>query len=471
LFGSQAAEDENPEQLKSYFIKNKAYERANAEIALRIIVGHKGVGKSALLKMLYLEQSANNNLAIWLQPNDISRAWSVTGSFVEKVEGIKKNLIQIIAEKSFDKFTIFGQETCSIPGLNTVRSLFGYLTKEIKVKDSASLEARLVGEFLKEQVIFIYVDDIDRGWAATPTDVENISALINATRDMANQKEGGDLRFKIGIRTDAYNLVREHDESGDKFEPYKVPISWTNHDVLVLMAKRIANYFCETFDAEEYLEKGMADQKKVSRYFFPIIVERFEGSGHWSNCPIHRVLLSLTRKRPRDLIKLLSGAALVAEKNGHNIIVTSDLTDSFPDYSKGRIFDIVSEFRSELPEIEKVLFSLRPTIKQKRKGEKPYLYLDDELKSRLNKFCMGSNIVFKNGRRATGSNLAEFLFKIDFVIARRQVSGEIERYFYDDHPKLQSPNAKFGMQWEVHPAYRWARDPQDVREIISSLDI
>lgn len=471
LFGAQAAEDDRPDQLKSYFIRNKAYERAGANIPLRIIVGHKGVGKSALLKMLFLQDASDKVLSIWLQPNDISRAWSVTGNFVEKVEGIKKNILSIIAEKSFDELEIFGKQTASMPGLSSARSLFRILTKAIQEEGGPSVEASLAKEFNNNGKINIYIDDIDRGWAATPSDIENISALINASRDLVNQDVSGGLRFRIGIRTDAYNLVREHDESGDKFEPYRVPITWTNHEILVLMAKRVSNYFSVEFDDGYYIQRTDGSQLEVARFLQPVISEKFEGAGHWANRPIHNVLLSLTRRRPRDLVKLLSGAAQVSDKNGRTIITTRDLTDSFPDYSKGRIADLVSEFRSELPEIEQVVYSLRPSKKDMQNKEKRYLYTNDELIGRLNALTARSNIYFKNGKKATGTSLAEFLFKIDFVIARREVNSIIERYYYEDHSKLQSSKASFGMQWEVHPAYRWALNPQKVHEIIGELDV
>lgn len=186
LFGAQAAEDDRPEQLKSYFIRNKAYERASANIPLRIVVGHKGVGKSALLKMLHLEDISKGILSIWLQPNDISRAWTVDGNFVEKVEGIKSNILTIIAEKSFDALEINGKKISSIPGISSARALLRMLTKEIQNPEDASIEAQVVSEFRKKSQIKIYIDDIDRGWAATRSDIESISALINATRDITN---------------------------------------------------------------------------------------------------------------------------------------------------------------------------------------------------------------------------------------------------------------------------------------------
>ena len=94
LFGAQAAEDEDTERLKSYFVRNKSYDRIRANVPLRLVIGHKGIGKSAILKISYLEDIESGELALWLQPNDIASSWSVEGSFVDRVEGIKKNLLR-----------------------------------------------------------------------------------------------------------------------------------------------------------------------------------------------------------------------------------------------------------------------------------------------------------------------------------------------------------------------------------------
>ena len=432
LFGAQAAEDEDPERLKSYFVKNKAYDRARAEIPLRILVGHKGIGKSAVLVMSFQEDLQDNILSLWLKPTDLSRAWSVDGTFVERVEGIKRNILHLIAEKSLEKMNIFGFEIGKTPALTSVKQLFNLLLRNINGANDATIDEKIVSNFRSSQQINVYVDDIDRGWAATKKDIENISALINAARDLTN--ENSSMKFLIGLRTDAYNLVRENDESGDKIEPYVIPISWTNHDILVIVAKRVANYFDVTIETEE-LEKQ--SQTEISGHLYPIITERFSGSGHWANRRIHHVLLSLTRRRPRDLVKLLSGAAIEAEKSGRNKIETIDLERSFPEYSKARIGDLVSEFQSELPQIERVIYSMKPTTRESKEKEKRFQYRNDELISKLNGIGKNQNIVFENRNAATGQALAEFLFKIDFVIARREEGEVTKRYYYGDHSKLR----------------------------------
>lgn len=465
LFGAQAAEDEDPIRLKSYFLKNKTYDRVKANLPLRLVIGHKGIGKSALLKIAYLEDIESNELSLWLQPNDISGSWSVEGTFVDRVEGIKNNLLGIIADHAFRKLSVAGKALEDRPVLASARQLLGYVL-DFAGNSSTGLDAKIASNFLKKKMIKIYIDDIDRGWSATRRDIENISALINATRDLTNGVEKN-LQFRIGIRSDAYNLVRENDESGDKFEPNVVPVAWSNHDILVLMAKRVSQYFGIDISEANLTRKGQAE---ISEYLSPVIVERFDGEGHWANRPIHNVLLSLTRQRPRDLVKLLAGAATIAETRGRNRIETIDLTDSFPDYSKGRISDLISEFKSELPEIQRVLYNMKPTAREAKEKQKHFLYSNDELIRKLNSIASNQSIKFKNGWQATGRSLAEFLFKIDFVIARRDTATGIERFFYSDHSKLQNSFADFGFSWEVHPAYRWALNPSSIDDLIKGID-
>jgi len=49
IFGHEAAEDEDILRLKEYYFKSKTYERLSADMPLRILIGHKGIGKSAMI--------------------------------------------------------------------------------------------------------------------------------------------------------------------------------------------------------------------------------------------------------------------------------------------------------------------------------------------------------------------------------------------------------------------------------------
>ena len=71
IFGHEAAEDETIERLKAYYLKTSIYNSMKSQIPLLILVGHKGVGKSALLKVLSSEDNDEEKIPISVQPNDI----------------------------------------------------------------------------------------------------------------------------------------------------------------------------------------------------------------------------------------------------------------------------------------------------------------------------------------------------------------------------------------------------------------
>ena len=68
IFGHEAAEDEDINRLKRYYVKTDIYNAIKSSIPLYILVGHKGVGKSALFKVLTSEDAENYNIPISIQP-------------------------------------------------------------------------------------------------------------------------------------------------------------------------------------------------------------------------------------------------------------------------------------------------------------------------------------------------------------------------------------------------------------------
>ena len=55
LFGHEDAGKEDDSRLTSYYYKTVQYEEVMSDIGLQIVMGEKGTGKSALLKMAYIE--------------------------------------------------------------------------------------------------------------------------------------------------------------------------------------------------------------------------------------------------------------------------------------------------------------------------------------------------------------------------------------------------------------------------------
>ena len=469
IFGTDAAEDEQPERLKAYFFKNRAYENIRADLPLRILVGHKGIGKSALLRMSYLEDQDDGTLALWLQPNDLMIRPEPGQSFVQRIQAYKEQINSVIYSRALDDLGIVGADGDKLGIQATAKHLVGALYHKVIAAAGADANAetkRLRARFTSGRLVRVYIDDIDRGWSASREDINNVSALINAARDLTNE-DGSTLQVRIGLRSDAYYLYRTSDESTDKVESNVVRLQWNRHDILVIMALRIANYLKKEILISEFERRP---QIAIARELHPVIEERFSvGRGHWDKAPIHIVLLSLNRNRPRDLIKLLTEAAKEAYRNGHRKISAQDLESVFADYSHGRITDLVLEFKSELANIERLLYNMKPPTRKSRERESGWIYSNDALILKIKNIMSNHHFAFTSREHVSPSSLAEFLYKIDFIIARIENNGDASWTHYDQNRMLQSQFVDFGYKWEVHPAYRWALQPQSVSNILDSI--
>jgi energy-coupling factor transporter ATP-binding protein EcfA2 len=475
MFGVSDAENEKPARLKEYFFKNKAYENLQNDLAIRVLVGHKGSGKSALLKMLYLEDIEANKPAIWLRPGDLLSAFDQKkGSFNSWIEDWKSALLNVIANQVMQEVQPERMQEALSPAINTANAALNFIRQKINEMVSGGADAiqkDIVSRYLAHNFIRIYIDDLDRGWEARKEDIKKISTLLNAIRDICGS--GNSLQFRIGLRTDVYYLVRTSDESTDKIEDKIVWLSWTSNELLILFAKRIETFLGNNVDDAALHTKR---QSEIARSFNHVMEPVFSGQGKWSNAPIHRILMSLQRKRPRDLVKLLGGAAKAAYQNDHEIITTSDLRGTFSAYSAERLQDIINEFSSELPELGRLLLAMKPTvskpIKGVRRASESYLFTQAELDRKISNVLQGVNLKFTNGTIVSQRSVGQFLYKIDFIIARKDLeTGIVDRKFFDQSRFLFDQNLDFGYSWEIHPAYRWALQPDNLASIFDQISL
>jgi hypothetical protein len=285
---------------------------------------------------------------VLIRPDDIVGLGKDTSDFLQTIRDWKKGLLAILGRKVLSTLKI------STPGLaEKVADSTEHLLDDLKnavqqaLGTGDSANSATLKKFLDASQVPVYIDDLDRGWEGRRPDVRRISALLNAVRDLANDDHG--VRFKISLRSDVYYLVRTSDESTDKIEGSVIWHFWSNHQILVLLVKRIATFFGRPVDEAFLMQRP---QSETALELDNVMEPRFRGKGHWEDAPMYKVLMSLIRKRPRDLVKLLTLAARQARDDNASIIRTPHLEASFEEYSQGRIQDTINEFRSELPNIE-----------------------------------------------------------------------------------------------------------------------
>ena len=466
LFGFEDAESESTERLKEYFLKKDTYDSMIANLPVRILVGHKGTGKSALFRVLMMDEEENGSLVVKIKPDDIAEICLDQSNFLLRIREWKKGLLRIIAEKALRQL---GTNEESIinnflkKGLNLLDFLTNSSNKLKDIVDITEAQRLCVEKYLKNRRVVVFLDDLDRGWEGKKDDVTRISALLNAVRDLASENEG--LHFKVALRSDVYFLARTSDESTDKIEGSVVWCKWTNHEILVMLIKRILTYNHQQADYNSLI---VTDQFHLSTYLNDVFTRKFEGIGKWSDTYTYKVLMSMIRKRPRDLVKLCALAATHAYSKQSNIIKTEHLRASFDEYSQGRLQDTINEYRSELPNIQDLLLEMKPTSKEKNE-QKGFVYTTSELKAKI-KNAMQHHRFYLAGKLANESSLLNFLYKINFITARKILDGEeIQRIYFEENLYLTNTTIDFGYDWEVHPAFRWALQPDDMDAIFSKL--
>ena len=337
------------------------------------------------------------------------------------------------------------------------------LSEKVNLDPSKKL---LIDQFLKTRKITVYLDDLDRGWEGRPFDIKRISALLNAVRDMSSDNPG--LQFRVALRSDVYFLVRTADESTDKVEGSVVWYSWSNHEILVLLIKRIETFFGRQVDEAALLRRRQYD---IASYLDSVFEPKFTGRGHWENAPMYKVLMSLIRKRPRDLVKLCSAAAREAYNTRSSLIGTKHFEAVFEDYSQGRIQDAINEYRTELPELERLLMGMKPN-KRERTTKESFYFTTDQLLNKIGNVQQGGPFRFAKQQEATKQELAQFLYKINFLTARKDLdNGEVKRRFFEENRYLSNRFADFGYAWEIHPAYRWALQPDVATQVSVRLTV
>ena len=471
LFGHEAAEDESIDRLKEYYLKRSVYTTFKSKLPLLILVGHKGIGKSALFTVLEHEDTDEGNIAITIKPDDILDIEENEGQLIRKIQTWKLGLARILLHELNTELVEIVSDHLRVnryqSWIDGVKSIIAAcLNKKICDVNENYMDlqySQVISLFknsiFKEKTITVYLDDLDRGWKNTKGDIENLSALTNAVRDIS--RDVSNMRFRISLRSDVYYSIRTSDETTDKIDGSVRCLTWTNHEILVMLIKRIETYCGRTVNEEELLKLR---QRELQSYLKDIFCEKFEGSGRWENAPIYRVLMSLIRKRPRDLIKLCTLAALQANKKGHTLIMTDDLEECFSNYSQDRLVDTCNEYQSEFPNIKSLLLQMRPTTKELQ-GRHPNRYTRAELLQKLKNIQSSNSFRDTSGRIFSENELAALLYKINFLTARKDINGEIVRQYYEESRYIYNEFTDFGADYEVHPAYRWALQPLEGNRI------
>lgn len=481
LFGHEDAGKEDADRLSLYYYKTTEYEDVTSIIDLQIIIGEKGTGKSALLRMAYTEMISEERIVpIWIRLDDLSELYEgiLSSDNLYELKTLWKRSISKLVIMNLASHMSFAlgedYEKALQWAYNTGYTARDFISRSAKILkpmydkySNLDIESVSCGEhhtlsrMIKNKKIRLFFDDFDLDWKGRLSDVLKIKSLLLSLSDMTSDMDG--LSVRIALRTDVYEMIR-NEEFSDKFESSLIKCKWSNQEIMKTLAKRICTYFGEEFDEQATADNQTA-QYNIIKYLNLIFIPSFDKSTRvWANAPTHRVIYSLIRRKPRDMVKLCHSVAEEAYKKQLPIIDSACFLAILENYSQERLKDLINEYVNQLPNLQNLLVSMAPTKREfQRKRNERYVYTTAELHEKIKNIQSNVNISIyqANSEKLCQANfheIAHFLYKIGFITGRkRSETNKIIRAYYDEKPYLLNVNVgDRGYSWEIHPAYRGA---------------
>lgn len=377
-FGKLAAESEIDNGLKEYFIETGAFVRLR-DRSKSILLGNRGSGKSAIIKMLAEFYRQNNYIVVELTPEDYSYemlqrsmisekdgSWAKLGAYT----AAWKYLIYVLAMKNYfeDNKTVLK---------TTSKKIFSYIRDKHKVSNKnywdlfisylnriegvkiGKYEAGLKKEELQQlykleeilgllpdlklmterKPIIFLIDELDKGWDASEDAKAFIGGLFQASISI-NQLSTR-LSVIVSLRKELYDNIPALYDDFQKYNDIFEVIEWDKNSLLRLIAKRIGHSLPDL---------GKLTAKEKWRMIFKEIIcekDSFE------------YVVERTLNRPREIIQFCIEAReraveLRSNKIDSNSVITSEIK-----YSEKRSKDIATEYKTQYPNLLDVFEAFR----------------------------------------------------------------------------------------------------------------
>jgi hypothetical protein len=195
---------------------------------------------------------------------------------------------------------------------------------------------------LHKSSVWILFDNIDKGWSTsgiTYSDLLLLRALLEATRkiERSMRRDGVACSTLVFVRNDVYEMLVE--KTPDRGKEGKIPLDWTDADMLREMLRRRFEY------------NGVPADRPFDEIWRQICVSHIQGEES-SQYFIDRCLM-----RPRCLLNLVNSCISIAVNLGHPSVIEDDVKKGLYSYSIDLITEIGYEIRDVFPEAENILYA------------------------------------------------------------------------------------------------------------------
>lgn len=477
LWGNEAADDERPNVLHSYFVPHESSDDFfSKDERLVVARARKGMGKSALVNELaYRLLLENESIVINIKGKDLVAQKPVSHSTHDQQIYDWMQRICILINREIGNRINFAVnddelllvESAELAGFKR-KNLLSSLLSRFKIKlPTFELQSPEIAEHLKvlERInesgrfsIWVLVDDIDATFVNTEEEARRVSTFFSACREIVSDFR--EIYIRSTVRGDVWASIRKTDESLDKVEQYIIDLKWSRRDIGKLLAKRIQSYKQRTNDGSpmtlrEQLLQTQSEQLEAKRSVWESqLREVFPSTYPWGNSKRanYQLLFLLGAGRPRWVLQLCRMASKAAVKQNRlgSKIELSYIKQALSDYSSIRLDDICREHQHQCPAIAEIVNVFSSNEVNCTTGQ-----LIGIIEERIIETI---DVVIDGDHVTNPEEIARFLFRTGFFIAQECIDEQIQYYYFEDRPELLRfrSNLDDGFRWSVQPAFRAA---------------
>lgn len=468
MFGKDSGENEKDQALKEYFVEVPEFRKFFSPTnELGFVRARKGMGKSAMLKILSLRRKDENpeDIVIFTTGNELMGLGNFTNKGQAYLENhwkqviCKRICVEIGRKINFaltdvEMSMVEAAELEGYKELNILSALTertgGMINKALAAVGGATIleESKKRGIPNPEQAlrnfqnkgdrtVWVLVDDIDAKYLDDEENQQRVGAFFSAMRSLAFGVSG--LRLRASVRTDVWRNLRKMEDQ-DKLREYVIDINWRDDALRNIFTRRILAYL----KREQFLP---AQNWNEAQNYYDIFDQVFCGKFQWSKTTVEPFLplKYLAGGRPRWMGQL---AKLAGARAGTKRISEANILDAMQEFGQEKLSDIHKEHSHQFSSLDKLIQSFRGG----RREYNRYQLLKHIVDKFVNKIV---DIPFINGYPYKDvEQLAEFLFEIDFLVAHR--SGKSDFVTFNNDPELFSTeeNGQNKIFWTVHSSYR-----------------
>lgn len=389
-FGASIAERDISIGLFDYFLSTHSYNRVFSGEKTAII-GNRGMGKSAIIRMISKRQKRQDNIVIEFLSRDYSyeifnevmvpkdrSSWAKQSAYAAAWKYLI--IVQVMKQlnkagsmfKSGDSAKIYSylRDKQLDAEHNPIALLISYLKRIEKIKigkyEAGIKTSKLQKLYKLEEInnlipsisnlcmkkrVFVLIDDLDSGWDASEDAQAFIAGLFQAAT-LINQINPN-LRVLLSIRKEIFENIPSLYADAEKYRDEIEMLSWDESALFRLITKRIKY-------SVPGLIKASDNEAWNSAFKDRCVNDRLE---------LFNYIIDRTLCRPRELIQFCSKALQIAQENSRWPIDLFSIKKAEFEFSKERSFDLSSEYRFQYPGLWSLFEAFR--------GTKPELSYDE----------------------------------------------------------------------------------------------